>query len=291
MNPGATILLFESGNGVCTGPCTPAESMTICNLVVCSLRDVGFDVTLRNFAVQNIVCSADFMSNVALEDLAKWGGMRAHYEPQVFPGLVYRIHPATTKRKRCASIVNTNSNDVPDTALTSLGSDDLNCSDFARPSRCSSVNKSIEILRTKIVINVFHSGKVIVTGGRSATEIIQVFRWFRTHVFDACFMQVGSTNSAQYNLEVRLKNDPDPLERFLDEAGSPTAYSEGGGAFEDIGFDDVTLSCEQGNVSGKTTTKGAFSSLVSSLCSEPTVNERNRLWPFATSKSRSGAAP
>ena len=55
------------------------------------LQKLGFKVTFRDFTVQNMVasCSVDFP--IRLEGLQTLHSHFAHYEPECFPGLIYRF--------------------------------------------------------------------------------------------------------------------------------------------------------------------------------------------------------
>jgi transcription initiation factor TFIID TATA-box-binding protein len=93
-NPKACFLIFTSGKVVCTGTKSPEKAhMAIINLAN-KLKSIGFDnVDLEpEVHVQNIVASADLKTNLNLNAvLIAFGMENAEYEPEVFPGLVYRI--------------------------------------------------------------------------------------------------------------------------------------------------------------------------------------------------------
>jgi transcription initiation factor TFIID TATA-box-binding protein len=55
------------------------------------LQKLGYQCTFLDFSIQNMVasCSVDFP--IRLEGLAAHFDMYVHYEPEVFPGLVFRM--------------------------------------------------------------------------------------------------------------------------------------------------------------------------------------------------------
>lgn len=194
-SPSSTILLFESGNGVCTGPKTPTDSLLVVHQTIHLMRLRGFDVRVCNFQTQNIVSKVDFGHDIDLEAMARETGICAHYEPHMFPGLVFRPRPMTSSSKR-ARVARTGAN--PGGRGTPV------------PARDRQVD-------TSIVVNVFHTGKAIFTGGHCADEILQVYGWFHDTVGIASFFTAGKTTSAQYTLACRSKTTATAtLQAFLD---------------------------------------------------------------------------
>ena len=185
--PSATILIFESGNGVCTGPTTPEDALLAVRSAVQWMRVGGSDVVLRHFKVENMVVNANLGRYVDLEELAFASGAKAHYEPLVFPGLVFRVSP---------------------------GRKDIHHHDHG--NRSDQDEKESEPNKTRIVVNVFHTGKAIVTGGKHVNEVLQVYRWFYTHVLGSLYCRHGATTSAQYCMEKRLLSSTEPLQRYID---------------------------------------------------------------------------
>lgn len=53
---------------------------------------MGFDVRFTDFKVQNIVASADVGFAIRLESLSHKHAEFCQYEPEIFPGLIYRIY-------------------------------------------------------------------------------------------------------------------------------------------------------------------------------------------------------
>jgi transcription initiation factor TFIID TATA-box-binding protein len=117
-DPKAAFLVFTSGKVVCTGAKNVADVHTVIGNMAKKLNGIGIK-TLDNpqITVQNIVASADLHTILNLNAIAIGLGLEnIEYEPEQFPGLVYRI-------------------DVP-----------------------------------KVVVLIFSSGKLVVTGGKSPED-------------------------------------------------------------------------------------------------------------------------
>ncbi|MHC1756539.1 MAG: TATA-box-binding protein [Methanosarcina sp.] len=117
-DPKAAFLVFTSGKVVCTGAKNVADVHTVIGNMAKKLNGIGIK-TIENpqITVQNIVASADLHTILNLNAIAIGLGLEnIEYEPEQFPGLVYRI-------------------DVP-----------------------------------KVVVLIFSSGKLVVTGGKSPED-------------------------------------------------------------------------------------------------------------------------
>ncbi len=92
-DPKAAFLIFRSGKVVCTGSKTKEGVRTVMDMLAAALMDIGMKVDEHpEFKVQNIVASANLGRELNLGSIVvglKLEGME--YEPEVFPGLVYRI--------------------------------------------------------------------------------------------------------------------------------------------------------------------------------------------------------
>jgi transcription initiation factor TFIID TATA-box-binding protein len=92
-DPKSAFLIFRSGKVVCTGSKTEAGVRTVMDMLAAALRDLGIKVEEHpEFKVQNIVASANLGTELNLGAIVtglELEGME--YEPEVFPGLVYRI--------------------------------------------------------------------------------------------------------------------------------------------------------------------------------------------------------
>jgi len=90
LSPRTTALIFASGNAVCTGAKTPVESRFAVRKYVHLLQMFGERVHMRNFKIQNIVATAHVTSPLRLREFAHDYGAYTSYEPELFPGLVFR---------------------------------------------------------------------------------------------------------------------------------------------------------------------------------------------------------
>ena len=96
-NPKAAALIFSSGKIVCTGAKSPSEAKVAVACVVSKLRKIGFKIP-SNYKVipENIVASAKLELKINLNNIA-FTLENTEYEPNSFPGLVYRmINPKVT---------------------------------------------------------------------------------------------------------------------------------------------------------------------------------------------------
>lgn len=89
-SPRTTALAFASGNMVCTGAKTELESRLAGRKYVRVLQKNGIPVSFRNFKIQNIVASAEVPHTLKLLELSRSYGPYVSYEPDLFPGLVFR---------------------------------------------------------------------------------------------------------------------------------------------------------------------------------------------------------
>jgi len=92
-DPTATTLIFDSGKAVCTGATTVDAVHQALSIVVEDLRELGIDIAPDpTVDVQNIVFSGSFDQSLNLNAIAIGLGLEAvEYEPEQFPGLVYRL--------------------------------------------------------------------------------------------------------------------------------------------------------------------------------------------------------
>jgi len=89
--PRAAALIFSSGKIVCTG----AKNIELANIavdkVVKKIRSVGIPMPYKyDVKIENIVASSKIRANLNLEEITL-SLENAEYEPEQFPGLVYRI--------------------------------------------------------------------------------------------------------------------------------------------------------------------------------------------------------
>ena len=151
-NPRTTALAFASGNMVCTGAKTEIESRLAGRKYVRILQKHGIPVSFRNFKIQNIVASAEVPHTLKLQELSESYGPYVSYEPDLFPGLVFR----TTK--------------------------------------------------PKLVFLLFRSGKIVITGAKSKTEIESTFSaLFSGIIVNFIDYEDQSSSSSDYRAKMRRK--------------------------------------------------------------------------------------
>lgn len=89
--PKATALIFASGKVVCTGCKSEHDAKLAARKVAKTLKRLEFEATFNEFKVQNIVGSTDVKFPIRLEGLAFAHAAFSSYEPELFPGLIYRM--------------------------------------------------------------------------------------------------------------------------------------------------------------------------------------------------------
>jgi len=120
-DPKTTALIFASGKMVCTGAKSEDDSKTAARKYAKIVTKLGFAAKFKEFKIQNIVGSCDVRFPIRLEGLAIAQSMFASYEPEIFPGLIFRMKSP------------------------------------------------------KVVLLIFVSGKVVLTGGKLREEIYKAF--------------------------------------------------------------------------------------------------------------------
>ena len=94
--PKTTALIFRSGKMVCTGAKSEMDSHNAAKNYARSLRKIGNqNVVLTDFTIQNIVGSHDVGFHIKLESLhqqAISNTIKCRYDPELFPGLIFRMN-------------------------------------------------------------------------------------------------------------------------------------------------------------------------------------------------------
>jgi transcription initiation factor TFIID TATA-box-binding protein len=89
--PKSAVLVFSSGNLVCTGTKSVAQVKLVIEQVIKILRKINVNVTDKpKITVQNIVASGNINIPLNLNYLAL-ALENTEYEPEQFPGLVYKL--------------------------------------------------------------------------------------------------------------------------------------------------------------------------------------------------------
>ena len=89
--PKSAVLVFSSGNLVCTGTKSVGQVKEVINAVIRQIAKIGVRITQKpKITVQNIVASGSIKLNLNLNYLAL-ELENTEYEPEQFPGLVYKL--------------------------------------------------------------------------------------------------------------------------------------------------------------------------------------------------------
>lgn len=89
--PRTTALVFKTGKMVVTGAKNAQESHIASKKYTAIIQKVGFDATFRDFKIRNISATCDVGFPIKLEGLLYAHPSNSTYEPEIFPGLVYRL--------------------------------------------------------------------------------------------------------------------------------------------------------------------------------------------------------
>jgi transcription initiation factor TFIID TATA-box-binding protein len=96
-DPKVTILVFRSGKIVCTGSQSLEGSKEALDDLLSQFDELGLEYTDPELTVQNIVGVADLGEALNLNAIAIGFGLeKTEYEPEQFPGLVYRMDEQPT---------------------------------------------------------------------------------------------------------------------------------------------------------------------------------------------------
>ena len=91
--PKAAFLIFKSGKVVCTGTKSAEMAQEAVNMAARNLDNIGVEPEAHpKIEIVNIVASADLNAEFNLSQVAVSLGLdNVEYEPEQFPGMVYRI--------------------------------------------------------------------------------------------------------------------------------------------------------------------------------------------------------
>ncbi len=94
-NPKTATLLFTSGKANCTGSRSIKDIRKAIDLIASKLQKIGMNIFEKkdlHITIQNIVATANLGGELNLSQTALGLGLEnIEYEPEQFPGLVYRI--------------------------------------------------------------------------------------------------------------------------------------------------------------------------------------------------------
>ena len=89
--PKSAVLVFSSGNLVCTGTKSISQVRQVIDAVIKQLKKINVNITTKpKITVQNIVASGTIELKLNLNFLAL-EMENTEYEPEQFPGLVYKL--------------------------------------------------------------------------------------------------------------------------------------------------------------------------------------------------------
>ena len=94
-DPKATFLIFSTGKMVITGLRRADEASPGVKKIIKSIKNAGINVSNPEITIQNIVASGDLHTFIDL-NMAAIIMENAMYEPEVFPGLIYRMKDPKT---------------------------------------------------------------------------------------------------------------------------------------------------------------------------------------------------
>lgn len=89
--PRTTALIFSSGKMVCTGAKSEEQSRLAARKYARIVQKLGFEAKFLDFKIQNMVGSCDVKFPIRLEGLVLTHSQFSSYEPELFPGLIYRM--------------------------------------------------------------------------------------------------------------------------------------------------------------------------------------------------------
>jgi len=97
--PKTSALIFSSGKIVCTGARNMKEVEESIQKIISSLKKINVKITIEPVInIQNIVASGNIGMDLNLNTLAMKLD-NTEYEPEQFPGLVYKVNVDTGKKK------------------------------------------------------------------------------------------------------------------------------------------------------------------------------------------------
>lgn len=89
--PRTTALIFHSGKMIVTGAKTERDSKHAGRKYVQIIKKVGFPATFGDYKIQNMTATCDMGFPIRLEGLVYAHSQQATYEPELFPGLVFKM--------------------------------------------------------------------------------------------------------------------------------------------------------------------------------------------------------
>ena len=91
-NPKSTALIFESGKIVCLGTKNQYDCKFACKKFAKIIKKLNYPAQFTSFKIHNIVASCDVGFKIKLLNLKYDNFNCTNYEPEIFPGLTFRIY-------------------------------------------------------------------------------------------------------------------------------------------------------------------------------------------------------
>lgn len=89
--PKSTAFFFASGKIVVTGTKAQEDARLATRKFIRVIQKLGYQATFKDYTISNMIASCDVGFQVRLEGLADRHDRFSNYEPELFPGLVYRM--------------------------------------------------------------------------------------------------------------------------------------------------------------------------------------------------------
>jgi transcription initiation factor TFIID TATA-box-binding protein len=93
--PRASFLIFSSGKSTCTGTASEKDANEAIHNMSKLLKDMGIDVKVSKIVIQNIVASTKLDARLDIDKMV-FKLENSEYEPESFPGLVYKMKGSVT---------------------------------------------------------------------------------------------------------------------------------------------------------------------------------------------------
>lgn len=89
--PRATALIFKTGKMIVTGLKTVDQSELAAKKFTAIVEKAGFAARYEQYTIQNMTATCDCGFPISLEGLLYAYASNSTYEPELFPGLIYRM--------------------------------------------------------------------------------------------------------------------------------------------------------------------------------------------------------
>lgn len=90
-DPRATVMVYRSGKFVVVGASAVEDARLAAEKLISILKKISFPTRHTPFRIRNVVGSAEVFFKLRLEGIARQHARFCTYEPELFPGLIYRM--------------------------------------------------------------------------------------------------------------------------------------------------------------------------------------------------------